>query len=76
MSNKRQLARERLFADIDNAISTFAARDSSGYQADATLAARLRLIESMRSGITRHVVDTLRRNWRVTERARGARTVD
>lgn len=75
-NNKATLARQRLEKDIRDAVVIAAARRANAYGDVNTRAHLLRTIMESESDITHNVIQLLRRNWKITERARGARTVE
>ena len=71
-----RLARERLERDITDAVALAAAQIA--YRTSEPLAVKLKIdtLMNARDTIAENVSAALRRNWRVSERARGQRTVE
>lgn len=72
MTQAQKLARERLERDIEKAVVVAAARFANGHWEE--MRNRLRTTLDAKSTIVDAVMEELRRNWTVTERARGERT--
>lgn len=72
---RRELADERLFRDIMTAIEACGARESASYSDGTQSAACVKWYVKERDRITFVVISALKRNWTVTERARGQTTL-
>lgn len=72
---KRELARERMRQDAILAIEAAIADIAMGFADNASRGERLRVLMSERFSLVDGVLRGLRRNWRITERARGETTL-
>ncbi len=72
---KRELARERMRQDAIQAIEAAIADCAMGFADNASRGERLRVLMSERFALVDGILRGLRRNWRMTERARGETTL-
>jgi len=72
---KQQLASDRLENDLNTAIDVATARTIRAYNDKDTAYGYAKALQNVKNEVRTAVVEALRRNWRVSERARGERSV-